>query len=152
MYSSGNCCTTHHLLYIIIREAEILLWNLKTNGNIYQSQNEHILRGKPVRQCIMFIHKTAHAQIFESSEWHEPKKLYGGGGYSPKIRDGYVRPHWPPFSNLPLLNDPHFIFHILLSPNDPHFQNALSLTDSILRNKRLSLNDPLFKEINARTE
>ena len=54
----------------------------------------------------------------------------GGGGHSLKICDGYVRPHWPP-------GDPHFqtachwmtlfIFHILLSPIDPHFQNALSL-------------------------
>ena len=49
-----------------------------------------------------------------------------------KICDGYVRPHWPPFSSCLSLNDPLFIFHILLSPNDPHFQNALSLNDPIL--------------------
>ena len=51
--------------------------------------------------------------------------------------------------------DPHFqtschwmttfvIFHILLSPNDPHFQNALSLNDPIFRNKMLPLNDPFL--------
>ena len=51
----------------------------------------------------------------------------GPGGHSLKIRDGYVRSHWPPFSNLLSLNDPLFIFHILISPNDPHFQNAVSL-------------------------
>ena len=55
-----------------------------------------------------------------------------GGGHSLKICDGYVRPHWPPFSNLLSLNDPLFILHILLSPNDPHFQNALSLNDPFL--------------------
>ena len=65
------------------------------------------------------------------------------GGHSLRIRDGYVRPHWPPFSNLLSLNDPLFIFHILLSPNDPHFQNVLSLNDPILRNKMLSLDDPI---------
>ena len=31
-------------------------------------------------------------------------------------------PHWPPFSNRLSLNDPLFIFHILLSPNDPIFK------------------------------
>ena len=51
----------------------------------------------------------------------------------PKICDGYVRPHWSPFSNLLSLNDPLFIFHTLLSPNDPHFQNAVSINDPILK-------------------
>ena len=57
-----------------------------------------------------------------------------GGGHSLKLCDGYVRPHWPLFSNRLSLNDPLFISHMLLSPSDPHFQNALSL------------NDPLFKK------
>ena len=69
------------------------------------------------------------------------------GGHSLKIRDGYVRPHWPPFSNLLSLNDPHFIFHILLSLNDPHFQNALSLINPILKIKMLSLNDPFLNKM-----
>ena len=43
-------------------------------------------------------------------------------GYSLKICDGYVRPHLPPFSNRLSLNDRLFIFHILLSPNDPIFK------------------------------
>ena len=51
-------------------------------------------------------------------------------GHSLNICDGYVRPHWAPFSNRLSLNDPLFIFHILLSPNDPHFQNDLSLNDA----------------------
>ena len=40
-----------------------------------------------------------------------------------------------PIFKPPVTEWPLFIFHILLSPNDPHFQNALSL------------NDPLFLEI-----
>ena len=44
-----------------------------------------------------------------------------------------------------------FIFHILFSPNDPHFQNALSLNDPILKIKMLSLNNS-FLEVNAITE
>ena len=56
------------------------------------------------------------------------------GGHSLKICDGYVRPHWPPFSNRLSLNDPLFMFSHLLSPNDPHFQNAPSLNDPLFRN------------------
>ena len=56
-----------------------------------------------------------------------PSSPSGLGGALPKIRDGYVRPHLAPISNLLSLNDPLLIFHILLSPNYPHFQNALSL-------------------------
>ena len=40
-----------------------------------------------------------------------------------------------PIFKPPVTEWPLFIFHILLSPNDPHFQNTLSL------------NDPLFLEI-----
>ena len=48
---------------------------------------------------------------------------------------------------------PFYFSHIVLSPNDPHFQNALSLNDPILRNKMLSLSDPFFFiEIIALTE
>ena len=61
--------------------------------------------------------------------WPGMWSLMPGGGDSLKICDGYVRPHWPPFSNRLSLNDPFLFFHILLSPNDPHFQNALSLNE-----------------------
>ena len=73
-----------------------------------------------------WLHRQCH-------EWHVAEKVNhpGGGGHSLKISDGYVRPHWPPFSNRLSLNDPLFIFHILLSHNDPHFQNALSLNDPL---------------------
>ena len=73
-------------------------------------------------------------------------------GHSLKICDGYVWLHWPPFSNLLLLNDLLFMIHSVHSPNDPHFLNVLSLNDPILRNKMLLLNDPFFKEVNALIE
>ena len=56
------------------------------------------------------------------------------GGHSLKICDGYVRPHWPPFSNRLSLNDPLFIFHILLSPNDPIFKMLSHLMTPFFRN------------------
>ena len=55
----------------------------------------------------------------------------------------------PPFSNRLSLDDPLFIFHILLSLNDPHFQNALSLFKKYLLVKMgvmLSLNDTHFHQ------
>ena len=58
----------------------------------------------------------------------------GGGGHSLKIRDGYVQPHWPPISNRLSPNDPLFIFHILLSPNDPHFKMLSHLMTPFFRN------------------
>ena len=54
----------------------------------------------------------------------------------------------PPVTEWPL-----FIFHILLLPNDPHFQNALSLKDplfkkylSVKMGVMLSLNDAHFHQ------
>ena len=52
-----------------------------------------------------------------------------GGGALPKNMWRVCAATLTPFSNRLSLNDPLFIFHILLSPNDPHFQNALSLND-----------------------
>ena len=75
---------------------------------------------------------------------------------SVKIRDGYVRPQWPPFSNLLSLNEPLFIFHILLSPNDPLFKMLSHLmtlrNDLILRNKSALTEWPHCLKINALTE
>ena len=51
--------------------------------------------------------------------WTTTLPRAGGGGHSLKICDGYVRPHWPPFSNRLSLNDP--LIHFALT-YDPHFQ------------------------------
>ena len=61
--------------------------------------------------------------------------LHPVGGALPKNIWRVCAATLTPISNRLSLNDPLFIFHILLSRNDPHFQNALSL------------NDPLFLEI-----
>ena len=73
------------------------------------------------------------------------------GGHSLKIRDGYVQPHWPHFQT-PVTEWPPFYFSHFALTCDPHFQNAVSLNDPILKIKMLSLNDPFFLEINALTE
>ena len=71
-------------------------------------------------------------------------RSWARGGHSLKTRDGDVRQHWPPFSNLLSPNDPLLFFHKLLSLNDHHFQHALSLNDPHFPKKTLSLNDPCF--------
>ena len=60
--------------------------------------------------------------------------MSGGGGRYLKICDGYVRPHWPPFSNHLSLNDRLLIFHSLLSPNDPIFKMLSHLMTPFFRN------------------
>ena len=59
---------------------------------------------------------------------------YARGGSLHKKCDGYVRPHWPPFSNRLSLNDPLSIFHILLSPNDPIFKMLCHLMTPFFSN------------------
>ena len=53
------------------------------------------------------------------------------GGHSLKICDGYIGHIDPLFQTACHWMTPLFLFHILLSPNDPHFQNALSLNDPL---------------------
>ena len=77
----------------------------------------------------------------------------GGGGALPKNMWRVCATTLTPIFKPPVTEWPPFIFHILLSPNDPHFQNALSLNDplfqkysSVKMGVMLSLNDAHFHQ------
>ena len=77
--------------------------------------------------------------------------LSGEGGALPKNMWRVCAATLTPIFQTPVTEWPLFIFHILLSPNDPHFQNALSLNDppfekylSVKMGVMLSLNDTIF--------
>ena len=53
---------------------------------------------------------------------HKHSMSDGRGGHSLKICDGYVWPHWPPFSNRLSLNDPFLFFTFCSAPNAPIFK------------------------------
>ena len=79
--------------------------------------------------CVFFV--VHNRCLFNDSQLVKMKKVYSltrGEGHSLKICGGYVRPHWPPFSNRLSLNDPFSFFTFCSHLMTPFSKCSLTLT------------------------
>ena len=84
--------------------------------------------------CLCFV--VHNRCLFNDSQLVKIKKVYSlprEGGHSLKICVGYVRPHWPPFSNRLSLNDP-FSFFTFCSHIMTPFSKCYHLMTPFFRN------------------